>query len=173
MHCSLMVSFCNNQWLTSGTVPDRYPGFFTCPTTRSIKIVCPTGIEFSKSSEAFPHAAKNCDRLAVWKSQSENFSRLAIVGKYILGIPAVQLYKIISYITLHTSSPWLGLGSVQAQVTQSQSINTKSSGRAARHPSVEIERKNTVLGFPIEDEILVLVNHCVTGYTQLWLCWER
>ena len=41
----------------------------------------------------------------------------------------------------------------------SQSINTKSSGRAARHPSVEIERKNTVLGFPIEDEILVLVNH--------------
>ena len=69
-------------------MPDRYPGFFTCPTTRSIKIVCPTGIEFSKSSEAFPHAAKNCDRLAVWKSQSENFSRLAIVGKYILGIPA-------------------------------------------------------------------------------------
>ena len=78
----------SNQWLTSVTVPDRYPGFFTCPTTRSIKIVCPTGIEFSKSSEAFPHAAKNCDRLAVWKSQSENFSRLAIVGKYILGIPA-------------------------------------------------------------------------------------
>ena len=68
--------------------------------------------------------------------------------------------KIISYITLHTlSSPWLGLGSVQVQVTQSQSTNTKSSGRAARHPSVEIERKNTVLGFPIEDEFLVLVNH--------------
>ena len=39
------------QWLTSGTVPDRYPVFFTCPTTRSIKIVCPTGIEFSKSSD--------------------------------------------------------------------------------------------------------------------------
>ena len=38
--------------------------------------------------EAFPHAAKDCDRLAVWKSQSENFPRLAIVGKYILGIPA-------------------------------------------------------------------------------------
>ena len=68
--------------------------------------------------------------------------------------------KIISYITLHSlSSPWLGLGSVQAQVTQSQSTNTKSSGRAARYPSVEIERKNTVLGFPIEDEFLVLVNH--------------
>ena len=33
-------------------------------------------------------AAKDCDRLAVWKSQSENFPRLAIVGKYILGIPA-------------------------------------------------------------------------------------
>ena len=82
-----------SQWLTSSTVPDRYPGFFTCPTTRSIKIVCPTGIEFSKSSEAFPHAAKNCDRLAVWKSQSENFSRLAIVGNYILGIPAVQLRR--------------------------------------------------------------------------------
>ena len=100
-----VMTYRSGQWLTSGTVPDRYPGFFTCPTTRSIKIVCPTGIEFSKSSEAFPHAAKNCDRLAVWKSQSENFSRLAIVGKYILGIPAVQLYKIISYITLHTSSP--------------------------------------------------------------------
>ena len=144
-------------------VDERYPGFFTCPTTWSIKIVCPTGIEFPKSSEAFPHAAKNCDRLAVWKSQSENFSRLAIVGKYILGIPAVQLYKSISYITLHTSSPWLGLGSVQAQVTQSQSTNTKSSGRAARYPSVEIERKNTVLGFPIEDGFLVLVNHCPQG----------
>ena len=38
--------------------------------------------------EAFPHAAKDCDRVAVWKSQSENFPRLAIVGKYILGIPA-------------------------------------------------------------------------------------
>ena len=49
--------------------------------------------------------------------------------------------KIISYITLHT---------FQVQMTQSQSTNTKSSGRAARHPSVEIERKNTVLGFPIE-----------------------
>merc|ERR1712020_878208 len=69
--------------------------------------------------------------------------------------------KIISYITLHTlSSPLLGLGSVQVQVTQSQSTNTKLSGRAARHPSVEIERKNTVLGFPIEDEFLLLVNHC-------------
>ena len=74
--------------MTGSTVPDRCPGFFTCPTTRSIKIVRPTGIEFSKSSEAFPHAAKNCDRLAVWKSQSENFPRLAIVGEYILGIPA-------------------------------------------------------------------------------------
>ena len=87
-----------DQWLTSGTVPDRYPGFFTCPTTRSIKIVCPTGIEFSKSSEAFPHAAKNCDRLVVWKSQSENFSRLAIVGNYILGIPAVQLRRRDSFL---------------------------------------------------------------------------
>ena len=38
--------------------------------------------------EAFPHAAKDCDRLAVWKSQSENFPRLAIVGKYKLGIPS-------------------------------------------------------------------------------------
>ena len=86
------------QWLTSGTVPDRYPVFFTCPTTRSIKIVCPTGIEFSKSSEAFPHAAKNCYRLAVWKSQSENFSRLAIVGNYILGIPAVKLRRRDSFL---------------------------------------------------------------------------
>ena len=83
--------------------PGSVPGVFYLPDY-PIDQNC-TGIEFSKSSEAFPHAAKNCDRLAVWKSQSENFSRLAIVGKYILGIPAVQLYKIISYITLHTSSP--------------------------------------------------------------------
>ena len=71
------------------------------------------------------------------------------------------------------SSPWLGLGSVQAQVTQSQSINTKSSGRPAWHPSVEIERKNTVLGFPIEDGFLVLVNHCYAMQRSYALCSNR
>ena len=51
------------QWLMSGTVPDRYPVFFTCPTTRSIKIVCPTGIEFSKSSNQYP--AGQCNGLSL------------------------------------------------------------------------------------------------------------
>ena len=148
--------------------PGSVPGVFYLPDY-PIDQNCMShgGIEFSKSSEAFPHAAKNCDRLVVWKSQSENFSRLAIVGKYVLGIPAVQLYKIISYITLHTSSPLLGLRSVQAQVTQSQSTNTELSGRAARYQSVEIGQKNTVLGFPIEDGFLVLVNHCCPHYSTV------
>ena len=73
-----------------------------------------------------------------------------------------QKHYIIYYIAQFVLALIIGLGSVQAQVTQSQSTNTKSSGRAARYPSVEIERKNTVLGFPIEDEFLVLVNHWYT-----------
>ena len=51
------------QWLTGNTVPDRYPIFFTCPTTRSIKIVRPTGIEFSKSSDHYP--AGQCNGLSL------------------------------------------------------------------------------------------------------------
>ena len=51
------------KWLTSSAVPDRYPIFFTCPTTRSIKIVCPTGIEFSKSSDHYP--AGQCNGLSL------------------------------------------------------------------------------------------------------------
>ena len=58
----------SKQWLTSGTVPDRYPGFFTCPTTRSIKIVCPTGIEFSKSSNQYP--ADQCNGLSLCSVES-------------------------------------------------------------------------------------------------------
>ena len=37
--------------------------FFTCPTTRSIKIVSPTGIEFSKSSDHYP--AGQCNGLSL------------------------------------------------------------------------------------------------------------
>ena len=37
--------------------------------------------------EAFPHAARNCERLAVWREQEQNFPRLARLAKYILAIP--------------------------------------------------------------------------------------
>ena len=161
------------QWLTSSAVPDRYSVFFTCPTTRLIKIVRPTGIEFSKSSDHYP--ADQCNGLSLCHTNFIGTRHFHMRPKIVTDLLwwiwwyfYVEILnrnpmsnKIISYITLHSlSSPWLGLGPVQAQVTQSQSTNNKTSGRAARYPSVEIERKNTVLGFPIEDEFLVLVNHC-------------
>ena len=59
LNLSKLTDLIMHQWLTSGTVPDRYPVFFTCPTTRSIKIVCPKGIEFSKSSNQYPDGQCN------------------------------------------------------------------------------------------------------------------
>ena len=53
-------------------------------------------------------------------------------------------------------SPSSGDHRLSLYSVEPQSTDIKSSGRAARYPSVEIELKDTVLEGPIEDEFLVL-----------------